>query len=277
MWTTCICSVFTRKFWSFPQLGHVSATRVSSLIANIVNSPKAIVGDGICWRNAELLSAAQKSWDLSEFARFSAFLHQKDRPASRVDDPRIDRGTGKDLPQCPQIQPDLLAILPPLASGLEFQDGERARGGFNDAIDRSADDPPVDRHSEGNFMQRTTRLIKDADVLVGADRLVGLDRRIDDALEVINFSTASHLRRDLTNRPRISDARSRITDPDPLKQPMHKRSDETTGCGRRWLEAASPGFRRHHRCDGATRRRCVGEGLERCDDAGIRDSGFGIR
>src|SRR5262245_49345646 len=135
----------------------------------------------------------QKSWDLSEFARFSAFLHQKDRPASRVDDPRIDQRTGKDLPQCLQIQLDLLAILRPLTSGLEFQDGERARGGFNDAIDRSADDPPVERHGEWNFMQRTTRLIKDADVLTGADRLVGLHRRIDDALEVINFITANRL------------------------------------------------------------------------------------
>src|SRR5262245_42201309 len=208
MWTTCICSVFTRKFWSFPQLGHVSATRVSSLIANIVNSPKAIVGEGICWRNAALWSATQKSWDLSEFARFDALLHQKDRPASRVGDPRVDQRTGKNLPQCPQIEVDLLAILRPLTSGLEFQDGERARGGFNDAIDRSADDPPVDRHRKGNFVQRTTCLVKDTDVLAGTDRLVRLNSRVDDALEivgVINFVTANHLRRHVSNR-RVSGA-----------------------------------------------------------------------
>jgi hypothetical protein len=51
--TTCICSVFTRKFWSLPQLGQVSATRVSSLVVNrllpdgrSVRPDVSIVGDG---------------------------------------------------------------------------------------------------------------------------------------------------------------------------------------------------------------------------------------
>src|SRR5262245_32356915 len=293
MWTTCICSVFTRKFWSFPQLGHVSATRVSSLIANIVNSPKAIVGDGICRRNAELLPAAQKSWDLFEFARFEAFLHQNDRSASRVHDPRVYRRAIKNLPQCLQIELDLLAINQPLASGLEFENREGAGSGFNDAIDGAPDDASVHPHREGNFVKHATRPVQDANVFAGAHRLVrlhGCPHGVLQVIEVINLIAAHQPHGDLANWPPISEAGSRLPDPVPLKKPMHKRSDKTFGCGRRLFERASVGFCRHQRSDRDTRRSCVTKRVDRCDP-GIRDSpleslgasrarrgtGFGIR
>src|SRR4030095_7313019 len=238
-----------------------------------------IVGDGICWRNAELLSEAQKSWDLFEFARSEAFLHQNDRPANRVDHLRIYRGAVKYLPECLQIELNLLAIILPLASGLEFEKRERPGRGFNDAIDGSTDDAPVHPHREGHFVQRATRLVQDADILAGADRLIHLDSCIDGAVqivEVVNFIAAHKVHCDIADWPPIPDPGSRIPDPPPLKQSMHKRSNKP-GCGRPWFETASVGSRRHQGSDRDTRRRRVDQRLERCEEAGIRASGFGIR
>ena len=57
MWTTCICSVFTRKFWSFPQLGHVK--RHSGLLIN---------GQSLC-----LLKPDCRRWDLHAQCRSVPF------------------------------------------------------------------------------------------------------------------------------------------------------------------------------------------------------------
>src|SRR6187401_2828986 len=41
-WTTCICSVFTRKLRAFPQVGHVNGTQRGSLnLRNCMGCPEA--------------------------------------------------------------------------------------------------------------------------------------------------------------------------------------------------------------------------------------------
>jgi hypothetical protein len=58
-----------RKFWSFPQLGQVSATRVSSLVVNNHTPEPRLYGMDSAVRNQQL-RIKRSSW--AEFARIRA-------------------------------------------------------------------------------------------------------------------------------------------------------------------------------------------------------------
>src|SRR5882762_1835877 len=132
-WTTCICSVLTKKFWSFPQLGHVRTTRVSSLIAN-TTLLELIVGDGICRRNAESDDSALVELE------FAVFPTNPREIVECVNHAGVDRGSGERLPHGLQIEVDLRQVLGTFAPGPEFEQRQPARSGLDEAIHGSAQD-----------------------------------------------------------------------------------------------------------------------------------------
>src|SRR5262245_39362764 len=125
--TTCICSVFTRKFWSFPQLGQVSATRVSSFVVN-TSLQILILWDGSHGRNTKTSKTGQSR---QKFGRIHCIY-----------DACLNGDIGKERCGSPAIQVGLCLMLRSATARLVFQNNDPVLA-THQAVDRAVHDQPI--------------------------------------------------------------------------------------------------------------------------------------